>query len=118
MSADLFLIAHKVRGEPAFDIAQHMQCPRCNATEDHCPQCDGVGHWWIIPTSGHRAYPSDYAPLSGFYSNMGERILDVLALPSANLRDHYLSEAEAAKSLLDTLGLAKPKPQAPIVRRL
>lgn len=38
-----FLILHKVRGEPAFDIAIQMD------VEDK--------KWWIIPTSGHRAYP-------------------------------------------------------------
>jgi hypothetical protein len=35
----LFLILHKVRGAPALDIAE---------------QIDDI---WIIPTSGHRAYP-------------------------------------------------------------
>lgn len=42
---NLYLILHKVRGEPTFDIASPMDVP---------------GHdeiWWIIPTSGHRAYP-------------------------------------------------------------
>jgi hypothetical protein len=38
-----FLILHKVRGQPAFDIAEPMQI--------------GDEHGWIIPTSGHRAYP-------------------------------------------------------------
>lgn len=38
-----YLILHKVRGEPAFDIAEPMEV-------------DGE-RWWIIPTSGHRAYP-------------------------------------------------------------
>lgn len=38
-----FLILHKVRGEPAFDIAERWSF-------------DGE-EGWIIPTSGHRAYP-------------------------------------------------------------
>jgi len=38
-----YLIAHKVRGESAFDIAEQLQV--------------GGETWWIIPTSGHRAYP-------------------------------------------------------------
>lgn len=38
-----FLIAHKVRGEEAFDIAVQLQI--------------GSDLGWIIPTSGHRAYP-------------------------------------------------------------
>ena len=41
--SDLYLILHKVRGEPAFDIATRLQI------------ADEEG--WIIPTSGHRAYP-------------------------------------------------------------
>lgn len=40
---NLYLIAHKVRGEPAFDIAE-----RCEIAGEEA---------WIIPTSGHRAYP-------------------------------------------------------------
>jgi hypothetical protein len=40
---ELYLILHKVRGEPAFDIAQKVQI--------------GKEEGWIIPTSGHRAYP-------------------------------------------------------------
>lgn len=46
--SDLFLILHKVRGEAAFDIAT-----RCD--DMGCPS--DPGPWWIIPTSGHRAYP-------------------------------------------------------------
>lgn len=38
-----YLIAHIVRGEPAFDIAIPLQI--------------GDEEGWIIPTSGHRAYP-------------------------------------------------------------
>lgn len=43
-----FLILHKVRGEPAFDIA--IRCDDMGTESD-------PGPWWIIPTSGHRAYP-------------------------------------------------------------
>jgi hypothetical protein len=46
--SELYLILHKVRGEPAFDIAQRM-----DVDGDDEP-------WWIIPTSGHRAYPIKY----------------------------------------------------------
>lgn len=38
-----YLILHRVRGEPAFDIAERWSF-------------DGE-EGWIIPTSGHRAYP-------------------------------------------------------------
>ncbi len=43
-----YLIAHKVRGEPAFDIAVRMQCPECNgddAMQMSCGECDYLGYW-------------------------------------------------------------------------
>lgn len=65
----LFLIAHKVRDERALDIAVKM------------PMADG--DWWIIPTSGHRAYPYWTCQLSDLfaYENIGP--------PPTGLRDHY-----------------------------
>jgi hypothetical protein len=45
------LVLHKVRGEPAFDVAEQMEV--------------GDEVWWIIPTSGHRAYPFKSWPLEG-----------------------------------------------------
>lgn len=66
-TADLYLIAHKVRGEPAFDIACQIECPVCTAdphevdfevpTQSECTHCDGQGYIWMVPTSGHTAYP-------------------------------------------------------------
>jgi hypothetical protein len=46
-----FLIAHKVRGEVAFDIAINLGS-------------ETDGDLWIIPTSGHRAYPFWYCELT------------------------------------------------------
>lgn len=46
--SELYLILHKVRGKPAFDIAE--LCEEMGTDID-------PGPWWIIPTSGHRAYP-------------------------------------------------------------
>lgn len=43
MTDNLFLILHKVRGLSAFDIASQIEVKG--------------EQWWIIPTSGHRAYP-------------------------------------------------------------
>jgi len=61
---DLYLIVHKVRGQPAFDIAEKIKCPVCEPIRQgldqssiNCEACDHEGFWWIIPTSGHRAYP-------------------------------------------------------------
>jgi len=106
METKLYLIAHKVRGEPAFDIAHQLQI--------------GEELGWIIPTSGHRAYPYAEWPLN----DLAERYdpicgLNAPHMPDA-LPDHY--ETLAAKgqgrvtNLLAALGLAKPKPS--ITRRL
>lgn len=71
---DLYLIAHKVRGEPAFDIARRMRCPICQGVGGYnvpdfetgeatdydgasCDECDGLGYWWISPTWGFRCHP-------------------------------------------------------------
>jgi len=50
-----YLILHKVRGEPAFDIADKLQI--------------GDEEGWIIPTSGHRAYPYWSCDLAKFGCN-------------------------------------------------
>ena len=61
---NLYLILHKVRGEPAFDIAQRYclgSCANPNCGLRRGDKC--LAHeedWWIIPTSGHSAYPIDY----------------------------------------------------------
>lgn len=129
---NLFLIAHKVRGEPAFDIAEHMTCPTCNGdgriqedilNEDstgdaECHECDSLGHWWIIPTSGHRAYPWWSHELDGLgrYSDIGfwpDPIVDEMP---EGLPDHYRTRAEPQRDLVAILGLIH-KPLAPIKRR-
>lgn len=124
MTEDLYLIAHKVRGEPAFDVAIHMCCPTCEGTSDHCSQCDGAGHWWIIPTSGHRAFPWWHADLAGLHyaSRRNPKVYPIefdalIEEMPPSIRDHYTTEREATKSLVDMLGL-KPKKLPPIVRRL
>jgi hypothetical protein len=72
--ADLYLIAHKVRGEGTIDIATPLQI--------------GQEEGWIIPTSGHRAYPYWTHKLDDLfaYQNVGE--------PPADLRDHYPAPAD------------------------
>jgi hypothetical protein len=46
MSETMWLILHKVDGKPAFDVACKLEITEQNGDE-----------MWIIPTSGHRAYP-------------------------------------------------------------
>lgn len=69
------LILHKVRGEPAFDIAIQVDVP------DRPPI-------WIIPTSGHAAFPVDVWPLSGLLGGVDS----MLATDLTGVRDHYIIE--------------------------
>jgi hypothetical protein len=86
----IYLIAHKVRGEPAFDIGIRSECPECRSAG--CHECTD-GYWWIIPTSGHRAYPYWHYPLGDLfaYKNVGD--------PPEGLRDHYRKPALCGLSL-------------------
>lgn len=110
---NLYLILHKVRGEPAFDIA----IPTTIADEAA----------WIIPTSGHRAYPVDYWALDELcimtmdkYSERYHSINEVAASIPSDWPDHYACEtsvhynlSQTASSLLAKLGLGSK----PIKRR-
>lgn len=123
---DPYLIAHKVRGEPAFDVAVRMDCPLCR--EDGgtiswgCDECDQLGYWWIIPTSGHRAYPywhceiADLAVAQGNmeYYSVSSEVPDEMP-PS--LPDHYAHRSASIISLTEALGI-RPAPQPKIVRRM
>lgn len=126
MSSELYLICHKVRGEPAFDVAIQCPCGVCNAdqdvvdfkvpTTDECEQCDGEGFWWIIPTSGHRAYPYYIKALSSMIVNYEEDtpLDDCPEMPS-NHPDHYTTRELAAASKLNLTTLIQ---SAPIRRRV
>lgn len=121
--SDLYLIAHKVRGEPAFDVAERMECPECTA--QGCTECDQLGYWWIIPTSGHRAYPfwNKAMPVETISSfGIAFRWVEttenfpVILFPVANWPDHYLTSAAPDKPKLNLAALM-PK-AAPIRRRV
>lgn len=108
---DLYLIAHKVHGVPAFDIAHHLPCPECSAMG--CLECDDLGYWWVIGTSGHRAYPYQVVELTEL---LKEYCTDNWIMPDP-WPDHYTTRVEpSAPSLLSRLNL-KPIPQPPIARR-
>lgn len=108
--SDLFLILHKVRGEPAFDIA--TRCDEIGTEED-------PGPWWIIPTSGHRAYPTDWWDLDETcimtmdkYSERYHNIQELISPIPHNWPDHYRARTspithlrDAGASLLAALGL-------------
>ncbi len=77
----LYLIAHKVRGAPAFDVAEKVQI--------------GEEEGFIIPTSGHRAYPFWYLPFENLtlkrpYLNEMSIAEMTRTLPMPlELQDHY-----------------------------
>lgn len=117
MSDSLFLILHRVRGAPAFDIA---------IRDDTTGTPSDPGPWWIIPTSGHRAYPfrwwdmEDLHDISdinqfGFHTCPTQAIN---ALPS-EWPDHYPDRPSptAPRRLASLLGALGLGPAASLRRR-
>lgn len=118
-----YLILHKVRGEPAFDIAIPMECPICKGGEDPmCIECNEDGYWWIVSTSGHRAKPWWGIQLSKYDGQFNYNIKDI----PEDWPDHYQysidQTASKSKSPIQSVDVANAlanliKPQAPLVRR-
>ena len=79
--SDSYLILHKVSGEPAFDIAIQLE------TEEEI---------WIIPTSGHRAYPYQKWPLNCLIlrADVVETIEDIPEIPK-DWPEHYQNARSA-----------------------
>lgn len=113
MASEPYLILHKVRGQPAFDIAERI------GVDDN----DWI---WIIPTSGHRAYPYWHKPLTDWYvANNGRftvTMADAINIESmpTDLLDHYPTsksqhDPQPTGSLAERLGLVPKTP--PITRR-
>jgi hypothetical protein len=73
----LYLISHRVRGELAYDVALRVHR-------------SGGEELWLIPTSGHRAYPLTYKALAPVLDGMTE-CSDWSAVP-----DHYSGRALVA----------------------
>jgi hypothetical protein len=132
MTNDLFLIAHKVRNEPAFDIACQMECPECNGHGDRniadatfiaCTECDSLGFWWIVPTSGHRAYPWYCIELRNLhigFSKVSVTTVQVQDLDINSYPDHYhltASPATIRSRLEDLLAHLPATPSKPFKRR-
>lgn len=130
-----FLIAHRVRGEAAFDIAIKQPCPLCHhgmrdseEVMTSCDECEGQGFWWICSTSGHRAYPYWNINIDRLLiedDTMGRTFADLEALVPEmpeGLVDHYRVNSspkplrDAGRSLLAKLGLGRSA--APIKRRI
>jgi hypothetical protein len=129
MSDEPYLIAHKVRGEAAFDIAIRIECPMCNPNWSErvhgCHECDSLGYWWIIPTSGHRAYPYWNAKLEDIDDTYE---LDLRGVDTTycdgpppmpdHCVDHYPDHGTAPKVDLATALGIRPKTQPKIDRRI
>jgi len=134
---ELYLIAHCVRGKAAFDVAVQMECPHCAGLGEigshpdkpmfDCLDCEGVGYWWIISTSGHRAYPYWFKPLTDMawdlpyielaYNEFDyKKIEDVPEMPPA-WPDHYKVNAAPKLNITSLFRAAQP-PKPTIARRL
>lgn len=128
---DLYLIAHKVRGEPAFDVAQRIDCPECNAMG--CNECDELGYWWVVPTSGHRAYPYWHTELIGTLQSAFDEQYIIKGQPGLvydgdahirempdGLQDHYACNDRTTthRPLFDLLNLRPSPPTKPFPRRI
>lgn len=135
-----YLIAHKVRGEPAFDIAERMRCPICDERGEFfqrpdCNECDGEGFWWILSSGGWRAHPYWHCELNLLIkeidvplSQIPEDWPDLFSVNdrkhvSLNLDEYGISrtekDREAGRNLLATLGMLREKPKLePLKRRI
>lgn len=94
-----YLILHKVRGEPAFDIAIPIQI--------------GDEEGWIIPTSGHRAYPYWTADLTLTYTSYdaccnGNNVIEASQgefghIMPPNWPDHYTCNSSPREALTSAI---------------
>lgn len=120
-----YLIAHIVRGQPAFDIAERMECPECHPGYDlpathFCDECDNLGYWWILSTCGYRARPWKFYKLNS--QGLNQFISEPLECPQGwpdlfaiNNKSHK-PIPEQGNDLLQKLGLLKKS--EPIRRRV
>lgn len=116
----MYLILHKVREAPAFDIAEKLQCPECS---DGCDECDHRGYWWICSTSGHRAHPYKWWDMADMVYDPESlsSITAGLEPPPPSWPDHYrVNKAPDfdAKAFIKQLLKDKPKPQSDFKRRI
>ena len=118
MTSPLYLIAHSVRGEAALDVAVKMECPHCapqwSERVHGCFDCDSLGWWWIIPTSGHRAFPYWHTEINELMYAAG-MIVDK-PMPSG-WPDHYRHGPAPSVDIMSLFKAQRPA-QPHIPRRL
>lgn len=102
-SPELYLIAHKVRGELAWDVAHKLQI--------------GDEEGWLIPTSGHRAYPLTHWKLDDLvdvddYPHKYPAQYDPKEPMWGAVPDHYETTADKGRGVMSgltaLLGIRKP----------
>jgi hypothetical protein len=106
---DIYLILHKVRGKPAFDIAEKIMI--------------GEEEGWIIPTSGHRAFPMTCWPLNQLWPDLScpnTTMEDILITCSIgpDWPDHYQTTKEPPFKLNVRQLLAGFRPTLNFKRRI
>lgn len=110
-----YLILHKVRGEPAFDIAIKL-CGGDRPCQPNCGQWDGEAcaaeDDWIIPTSGHKAHPIWFSEIAYDGIHLISIIDTIMPKMPPDWPDHYACNNKPAKAeksftstILDKLGL-------------
>ena len=119
-----YLIAHKARGEQAFDVAEKQECPLCfgkgeiyksptysddSTSLEACEECDGEGYWWIVCTSGHRAYAYGSWALDELadVSDYPHRRPMEIGEPPESLPEHYQVSAAKGQGTITARDLLK-----------
>jgi len=88
-----------------------MTCPECHGEDVMaCPECNYIGYWWIIPTSGHRAYPFWCVPFTQIDFEMFRAFGNPLPEMPALLPDHYHISASRQASAVEDLLALLPSP--------
>lgn len=113
----LYLIAHKVRGEPAFDIALRFDAvpDRYDEKGRVLPYMDIFDDeegapWWVVPTSGRRAYPYWWCEMwkLGYVLKPDGSVPSLIQPMPTPWPDHYPPEP-SPQNWAERLGLIKPK---------
>src|SRR3974390_1176936 len=94
---DFYLVLHKVRGAPAFDVAINVSIAEQDA--------------WVVSSSGHRCFPYWYASL--------KELFDGITFPEMpeGIMDHFEAKAEVqmpkGTDVLKLLGLGSLEREVP-----